>query len=139
MLRCSEKVGRFAKGRAGPAASPRMSLAAERTCRKLPSRSDPTIARQATGGMTPGAGHADGGTLHAPGSLPCLSEIWEGYLMDTSTMMAALVFGTLVAIVVFAVVSQRKSAERRRSKTQKSTLASNAPKTTPPGTKPVDT
>jgi len=59
--------------------------------------------------------------------------------MDNSTLMAVLTFGTLGAVLVFALVSMVRISRRQRSNTRKSTLAADAPNTTPPGEKPVDT
>lgn len=59
--------------------------------------------------------------------------------MDNSTLMAVLTFGTLGAVLVFALVSMVRISRRQRSNTRKSTLAADAPNTTPPGEKSVDT
>lgn len=59
--------------------------------------------------------------------------------MDNSTLMAVLTFGTLGAVLVFALVSMVRISRRQRSNTRKSTLAADAPNTTPLGEKPVDT
>ncbi|MGY6632959.1 MAG: hypothetical protein ACXIU8_04370 [Alkalilacustris sp.] len=59
--------------------------------------------------------------------------------MDTSTLIGVLAFGTLFAVLVFAYRSNIEMDRRRHQNKPRSTLASNAPDTTPPGQKPVDT
>jgi len=59
--------------------------------------------------------------------------------MFTSTLIAFLSFGTMLAVCVFAYFSAVATDRRRHSNTRKSTLAADAPSTLPPGVKPVDT
>jgi hypothetical protein len=59
--------------------------------------------------------------------------------MVTEVFLPLITFGTLIAVAVFGYVSAVKTEERRQSNTRKSTLAADAPSTTPPGVKPVDT
>lgn len=59
--------------------------------------------------------------------------------MEGSFMVPLLTFATLCAVVVFALVSKNRIAERQHSNTRKSTLAADAPNTTRPGKTPVDT
>ncbi len=59
--------------------------------------------------------------------------------METTTLIGVLAFGTLLAVLVFAYRSQVEITRRLEQKTQKSTLAEDAPNTTPKGVKPPDT
>ncbi len=59
--------------------------------------------------------------------------------MDTTTLIGVLAFGTMFAVLVFAYRSNIEIEQRRVEKKRKSTLAADAPDTTPPGVKPVDT
>ncbi len=59
--------------------------------------------------------------------------------MNTSLLIGILIFGTLGAGAIFAYLSSVKTAHRLHSNTRKSTLAADAPNTTPPGVKPIDT
>lgn len=58
--------------------------------------------------------------------------------MGTETLLAFLAFGTLGAVVLFAWRSSTKTEQRRHENTRKSTLAADAPDSTPDG-RPVDT
>lgn len=58
--------------------------------------------------------------------------------MDTSTLIGVLMFGTMGSVAVFAYLSVQKTEERRQSNKPKSTLAVDAPSSTPPGVKPPD-
>jgi hypothetical protein len=55
------------------------------------------------------------------------------------TLIGILAFGTMGAFAVFAYLSSVKTADRLHSENRKSTLAADAPSTTPAGEKPVDT
>jgi hypothetical protein len=55
------------------------------------------------------------------------------------TLIGVLAFGTMGAFAVFAYLSSVKTADRLHSENRKSTLAVDAPSTTPAGEKPVDT
>lgn len=59
--------------------------------------------------------------------------------MDTSFLVPLLALATLGAVAVFGYVSAVRTADRLHSNTRKSTLAADAPSTTPPGVKPIDT
>ena len=59
--------------------------------------------------------------------------------MDTTTLIGVLAFGTMFAVLVFAYRSNIEIEQRRVEEKRKSTLAADAPDTTPPGVKPVDT
>lgn len=59
--------------------------------------------------------------------------------MDTGFLVAFLALMTIGAGAVFGYISSVRTAERLHSNTQKSTLAEDAPNSTPPGVKPVDT
>jgi hypothetical protein len=59
--------------------------------------------------------------------------------MEVSPLLAVLALATIGAVIAFAVMSKRRTEERRRSDTPKSTLASDAPNVTAPGTSPPDT
>ncbi|MFN3935980.1 MAG: hypothetical protein ACK4KW_00240 [Gemmobacter sp.] len=59
--------------------------------------------------------------------------------MTIHTLLPLLTFGTMLAVCIFALLSIQRTEDRRRSNTRKSTLAADAPSTTPPGVKPVDT
>ena len=59
--------------------------------------------------------------------------------MDLSFIVPLLALGTLGAFAVFGYISAGKTADRLHSNTQKSTLAADAPNTTPKGVDPVDT
>ncbi|MBK5927926.1 hypothetical protein [Rhodobaculum claviforme] len=59
--------------------------------------------------------------------------------MDTSALIGVLAFGTLFAVLVFAYRSTVEMEKRRQQDKRRSTLAANAPDTTPPGVKPPDT
>lgn len=59
--------------------------------------------------------------------------------MTTETLIAVLAFGTLFAVLVFAYRSSVETQRRLEADTSKSTLAADAPSTTPPGVKPPDT
>ncbi len=43
--------------------------------------------------------------------------------MDASTLLPVLAFGTLLAVAVWGLVSQKKTEERRKNGATKSTLA----------------
>jgi hypothetical protein len=59
--------------------------------------------------------------------------------MDTTWLVAVLALVTLGAVLIFALVSKKKTDDRRHSDQPKSTLAADAPNVTAPGKKPVDT
>lgn len=60
--------------------------------------------------------------------------------MDANTLIAVLTFGTLLGTTIFAYRSTQEIERRRQQKiARKSTLAADAPDTTPPGVKPADT
>jgi hypothetical protein len=59
--------------------------------------------------------------------------------MATEVFLPLITFGTIIAVAIFGYVSAVKTEERRQANTRKSTLAADAPSTTPPGVKPVDT
>jgi hypothetical protein len=59
--------------------------------------------------------------------------------MDTSTLIGVLALTTVGAFAIFGYLSSVKTSERLHSNTRKSTLAADAPSTTSPGQKPVDT
>ena len=59
--------------------------------------------------------------------------------METGTLIGILAFGTLFAVLVFAYRSTVEMQKRMEADVPKSTLAADAPDTTPPGVKPVDT
>lgn len=59
--------------------------------------------------------------------------------MTTETLIGVLAFGTMFAVLVFAYRSNIEMQKRMEADVPKSTLASDAPDTTPPGVKPVDT
>ena len=59
--------------------------------------------------------------------------------MDTGTLIGVLAFGTMLAVLVFAYRSSVEITRRLNSNSQKSTLASDAPDTTPEGVSPPDT
>jgi hypothetical protein len=59
--------------------------------------------------------------------------------MDTYSLIGILAFGTLGAVAVYAYLASVKTADRLHSNTKKSTLAADAPNSTPPGEKPADT
>lgn len=55
------------------------------------------------------------------------------------TLIGVLALGTLGAVAVFGFLSASKTADRLHSEKRKSTLAADAPSTTSPGEKPIDT
>jgi hypothetical protein len=55
------------------------------------------------------------------------------------TLIGVLAFGTLGIVLAFAWRSQVMTDKRRHEATPKSTLAADAPNSTPPGQRPVDT
>ena len=59
--------------------------------------------------------------------------------MDTGFLVPLLALLTLGGVAVFGYMSSVKTADRLHSNTRKSTLAADAPSSTPPGVKPVDT
>ncbi len=59
--------------------------------------------------------------------------------MDTGTLIGILAFGTMLAVLIFAYRSNIEMQKRMEEKPQKSTLAADAPNTTPSGVRPVDT
>ncbi|MGY6409423.1 MAG: hypothetical protein ACXIUV_00145 [Alkalilacustris sp.] len=59
--------------------------------------------------------------------------------MDSTTLIGVLAFGTLFAVLVFAYRSSVETTRRLQANSRKSTLAADAPNTTPPGVKPPDT
>lgn len=59
--------------------------------------------------------------------------------MDFSFIVPLLALGTIGAVAIFGYLSAVRTNERLHSNTQKSTLAADAPSTTPPGVKPIDT
>jgi hypothetical protein len=59
--------------------------------------------------------------------------------MDTGTLIGVLAFGTMLAVLVLAYRSNIEMQKRMESDKPKSTLAADAPNTTPKGVKPVDT
>lgn len=58
--------------------------------------------------------------------------------MTASFIVPFLALFTLGAGAVFGYLSAVKTADRLHSNTRKSTLAADAPNSTPPGVKPVD-
>ena len=59
--------------------------------------------------------------------------------METTSLIGILAFGTLFAVLVFAYLSQVEITRRLEEKPRKSTLAADAPSTTPRGVRPPDT
>ncbi len=59
--------------------------------------------------------------------------------MDFSFIVPLLALGSIGAFAIFGYMSSVRTADRLHSNTRKSTLAADAPSTTPPGVKPVDT
>jgi hypothetical protein len=59
--------------------------------------------------------------------------------MTTELLMGLLAFGTLGAATTFAYLRVQRTEERRQSNVRRSTLAADAPDSTPPGVEPVDT
>jgi hypothetical protein len=59
--------------------------------------------------------------------------------MDFAFIVPILALGTIGAFAIFGYMSAVKTNDRLHSNTRKSTLAADAPSTTPPGVKPIDT
>lgn len=58
--------------------------------------------------------------------------------MSVEVLLGILVFGTLGAACLFGIRSVSATERRRREEPRKSTLATDAPSSTPPGVEPVD-
>jgi hypothetical protein len=77
--------------------------------------------------------------IRAPARFHPSSTPSKGNQMDEIPFLAIMAFGTMLAVVIFAMVNIKKTEDRRHSNTKKSTLAADAPNKTAPGEKPVDT